>query len=287
MAVTLNASGTQAATVTTEHFLASPNVAGTFVLQLDLVNMVAGDVVELRVYKMVLAGGTARVVSFAQFAGPQPTDSLIAISEGIANTLTDATAVRFSLKQTFGTSRNFPWAVYNVEDFTTVPQVDVTKWNGTAVSAPATAGIPEVNVKAINNVSAAAVTTVKAVQGLTTADTITTYTGNTLQTGDAFARLGAPAGASTAVDIAAVKTDSAAIKVVTDQLVAAQAEPAGAPTANPSPLVKIARLHQALRNQLIVNSNTLKLEFYDDSGVLLWSKALTDIAGVYTEAEGA
>lgn len=34
-------------------------------------------------------------------------------------------------------------------------QVDVTHWNGTAVSAPATAGIPEVNVKNINNVAAA------------------------------------------------------------------------------------------------------------------------------------
>jgi len=30
--------------------------------------------------------------------------------------------------------------------------VDVTAWNGTAVSSPATAGIPEVNVKNINNV---------------------------------------------------------------------------------------------------------------------------------------
>lgn len=39
-------------------------------------------------------------------------------------------------------------------------------------------------------------------------DTLTTYTGNTPQTGDSFARLGAPAGASIAADIAAVKTDT-------------------------------------------------------------------------------
>lgn len=37
-------------------------------------------------------------------------------------------------------------------------------------------------------------------------------------TGDAFARLGAPAGASVSVDIAAVKTDTAAVKVKTDSL---------------------------------------------------------------------
>jgi hypothetical protein len=38
-------------------------------------------------------------------------------------------------------------------------------------------------------------------------DTLTTYTGNTVQTGDSFARLGAPAGASVSADVAALKTD--------------------------------------------------------------------------------
>lgn len=37
-------------------------------------------------------------------------------------------------------------------------------------------------------------------------------------TGDAYARLGAPAGASVSVDVAAVKTDTAAVKVQTDKL---------------------------------------------------------------------
>lgn len=40
---------------------------------------------------------------------------------------------------------------------------------------------------------------------ITLVDTITTYTGNTKQTGDAFLRLGTPAGASTAADVAAIK----------------------------------------------------------------------------------
>ena len=47
------------------------------------------------------------------------------------------------------------------------------------------------------------------------------------QTGDAFARLGAPAGASTAADIAAVKVDTAAVKVKTDFLPSATAGAAG------------------------------------------------------------
>ena len=48
--------------------------------------------------------------------------------------------------------------------------------------------------------------------------TVTTLTGHTAQTGDNFARLGAPAGASVSADVAAVKTDTAAIKVKTDFL---------------------------------------------------------------------
>lgn len=48
-----------------------------------------------------------------------------------------------------------------------------------------------------------------------TIPTVTTLSGHTPQTGDAFARLGAPAGASVSADIAAVKSDSAAILVDT------------------------------------------------------------------------
>jgi hypothetical protein len=111
MAVTAYASGTQSATVTTEHFLSSPNVAGTFTFHVDTVNMAAGDVVELRIYQMVLTGGTQRVAYVQRFSGVQPTDDLIKISVPISNELTDTNALRFSLKQTFGTSRNFPWKV--------------------------------------------------------------------------------------------------------------------------------------------------------------------------------
>lgn len=111
MAVTAYASGTQSATVTTEHFLSSPNVAGTYTLHVDTVNMVAGDVLELRIYQMVLTGGTQRVAYYARYDGAQPTDDLIKISVPISNELTDTNALRFSLKQTYGTSRNFPWKV--------------------------------------------------------------------------------------------------------------------------------------------------------------------------------
>lgn len=111
MAVTAFATGTQTATVTTEHFLSSVNEAGVFTLHVDLSNMVAGDYVELRVYQMVLTGGTARVAYLYPFQGLQSVDNLIAISTPIPNDLTDSQALRFSLKQTLGTSRQFAWKV--------------------------------------------------------------------------------------------------------------------------------------------------------------------------------
>lgn len=46
------------------------------------------------------------------------------------------------------------------------------------------------------------------VQGVVLVDTLTTYTGNTVQTGDSFARLGAPAGASISADIAAIEAQT-------------------------------------------------------------------------------
>lgn len=111
MAVTAYASGTQTASVGTEHFLSSPNVAGTFTLHVDTNAMAAGDVLELRVYQMVLTGGTQRVAYFQSYSGVQPADDLIKISVPISNELTDTNALRFSLKQTYGTGRAFPWKV--------------------------------------------------------------------------------------------------------------------------------------------------------------------------------
>ncbi len=111
MGVTAFASGTQSATVTTEHFLSSINVGGVFSLTVDTVNMVALDVLELRAYQMVLTGGTQRKTLFVAYYGAQPAEDLIKVSIPLSNELTDANALRFSLLQSFGTSRNFPWKV--------------------------------------------------------------------------------------------------------------------------------------------------------------------------------
>ena len=111
MALTAFGSGTQTATVTTEHFLANVNEVGVYTFHVELSNMAAGDYLELRVYQMVLTSGTSRVAYLETFQGAQPADGLIAISVPISNELTDTNSLRFSLKQTLGTGRNFAWKV--------------------------------------------------------------------------------------------------------------------------------------------------------------------------------
>lgn len=108
MAVT-DVHASQTATLTTEHTLADSAAAGTYVLSVDTINMAAGDVLELRLYEMVLTSGTRRVAYFARFADAQPADDLIKISVPISTALTDSGAVRATLLQTKGTGRVFPW----------------------------------------------------------------------------------------------------------------------------------------------------------------------------------
>lgn len=111
MAVTAQGSGTQTATISTEHTLLDVAVAGTFTLHVDANAMTAADVTELRVYQIVLTGGTRRVAYYARYEGAQPTDDQIKISVPISNELTDAGAIRFTLTQTAGTGRAYPWKV--------------------------------------------------------------------------------------------------------------------------------------------------------------------------------
>lgn len=111
MAVTVFASGTKTAEIGVEHFLSSPNVAGTFMLIVDLNKMAAGDSVELRAYRTALEGGTARVMYFHRRDGVQVADDMMAVSVPVSTGLAVTNAIRFSLKQVNGTGREFPWTV--------------------------------------------------------------------------------------------------------------------------------------------------------------------------------
>lgn len=111
MAVTAAVAASQTAVIGTEHTLVDVAVAGTYTLHVDTINMATADLLELRVYQMVLTAGTRRVAYFARYADAQPADDLIKISVPISNELTDAGALRFTLLQVAGTGRVFPHKV--------------------------------------------------------------------------------------------------------------------------------------------------------------------------------
>lgn len=113
MTVTAASTGTQTATIGTEHTLfdtgSAPNTAGTYTLHVDCNAMAAGDVLELRIYQMVLTSGTRRVAYIQRYFDAQSADDQIKLSVPISNELTDSGALRFTLKQTAGTGRAYPW----------------------------------------------------------------------------------------------------------------------------------------------------------------------------------
>ena len=107
MAVTESDSGTQAATINTEHSLASDSVAGVYMLAVDTVNMANGDVLELRVKTKVLTSGTARLAYLATYAHVQADP----IKYSIPVPIQEDGGISATLKQTAGTGRNFDWSL--------------------------------------------------------------------------------------------------------------------------------------------------------------------------------
>jgi hypothetical protein len=107
MAVTNEASGTQAATVGTEHTLATIATAKVFQLYVDISALAAGEHVELKVKSKVLSGGTTRALSSAIYSWRDAAIDPIAVSIPI---MSDQECV-CTLKQLDGTGRSFPWAV--------------------------------------------------------------------------------------------------------------------------------------------------------------------------------
>lgn len=104
MTVATESSGTQTATVNTEHTLATPTTAKTRVLMVDLTNLVSGDTVELRIKAKVLTGGTAGLVYLATFIGP--VGEPVAVSPPVPCPF----GATLTLKQVAGTGRAYDWA---------------------------------------------------------------------------------------------------------------------------------------------------------------------------------
>lgn len=107
MTWTVDSSGSQTAVISTEHSLATPTTNATYVLSVDTVNFVNGDLVELRCYDMV-DGTNYRQMWKATYQHVQINNAKA--SPPLAVT----TQAKFTLKQTAGTGRVFPWSVRRI-----------------------------------------------------------------------------------------------------------------------------------------------------------------------------
>ena len=102
----VNSEGTQTATVTTEHTLADLTANKHYAADIDLSEMIAGDVVEIRLYKKTRSAGTLNLKVLGTYADVQTESSVFVPWE------TPGYEWKLTLKQTVGTSRDFMWIVY-------------------------------------------------------------------------------------------------------------------------------------------------------------------------------
>ncbi len=108
MAVTEVASGTQAATIGTEHTLSTQTGAGVYTLVVDLADLAAGDIVTLRLKTKVLSGGASRLAFVAEYAHAQAAPAAVSVPVPVAHEITA------TLEQTAGTGRSFDWSLLRV-----------------------------------------------------------------------------------------------------------------------------------------------------------------------------
>lgn len=108
MAVTEKTSGSQTATISTEHTLATVTDAGIYTVRVDINALAAGDIVELRVYAKCRNGtDSERLIHGPAVYGPVVPDQKLAESVPIMS----AGHFKPTLKQTAGTGRAFPWVI--------------------------------------------------------------------------------------------------------------------------------------------------------------------------------
>ena len=108
MSVTSSNSGTQTATIDTEHTLDTITSAGIYVLVVDMANLTTGDIVTLKAKVKYASGGTSRLAYQATYAHDQAEPIKFSPPVPID------TEVVFTLEQTDGTGRSFPWNILKV-----------------------------------------------------------------------------------------------------------------------------------------------------------------------------
>ena len=97
-------SGTQTATIGTEHTLSTQTTADVFVLAVNVTNMASGDTLELRAKTKVLTGGAAALAVLQTLTGAQ-TEKVVWLE------VPSEWSCEFTLKQTAGTGRSYEWSI--------------------------------------------------------------------------------------------------------------------------------------------------------------------------------
>ena len=106
MAVTIEDSGSQTATLATEHTLATITTAGVYQLEVDAANLADGENLTLKIFGKVRSGDTERLIYEASFENAQGKPLLQSLAVPTPH------HAKFTLEQNGGTGRAFPWAVY-------------------------------------------------------------------------------------------------------------------------------------------------------------------------------
>lgn len=108
MTIAAIAENDQVCTVSTEHTLDTITTPGVLVLVADLATLAANDIFELRIYGKARATGTERLMHRATY-GPTVLAAPLVFSIPIVS----PHHFRATIKQTAGTSRTIPWAIYS------------------------------------------------------------------------------------------------------------------------------------------------------------------------------
>lgn len=112
MALSVNTSGSQTAVISTEHTLATITDPNVYCLAVDVANMVWGtsaDILTVKVYGKARSSDTERLLKTYSLVGAQ--------DEALFQTpcFVSPHSIRFTITQSQGTGRAFPWAVYQVQ----------------------------------------------------------------------------------------------------------------------------------------------------------------------------
>lgn len=109
---TVKASGTQTATIGTEHTLSDlTSPTAVFQLEVDVKNMTGTDTTELRVYTKVLSTSALDSALYQQLVGaPSGLGDQVVFTIPV---ISDQ-EIKFTLKQTADTGRAYDWKVWSV-----------------------------------------------------------------------------------------------------------------------------------------------------------------------------